>query len=307
MQKMQSINTYRFILDPTSRKYKCPNCGQRSFVIFIDSQTGEIMEEYGRCDRESKCGFFYHPSKGGFNNSRNSDIVIDKIEIPSPSFHHNSIVEESMQLKSDFLKYIGLLFGTSAANEVQSKYKIGTFQHFNYSTIFWQIDGLNNVRAGKIIQYFESGKRTKNISWMHKYLLDINAIKNFNLSQCLFGLHLTNDDKSSIIGLVESEKTACIMSIVFPDFLWLSCGAKGEFKLAKLSAIKDREIIAYPDCEIQNNGTSTYDEWKKKAEGFNKIGFKIYVSDLLEKESTLEQKKQGIDIADYFMKEVNGT
>ncbi len=57
---------YRYKLDPGSKKYKCPNCGKFSLVIFIDIETSELMENYGRCDRESKCGFFYHPSKDGF-------------------------------------------------------------------------------------------------------------------------------------------------------------------------------------------------------------------------------------------------
>ena len=34
----------------------------------------------------------------------------------------------------------------------------------------------------------------------------------------------------------------------------------------------------------------------------NANGFDIYVSDLLEKETTNRQKKDGIDIADFFMK-----
>ena len=71
--------------------------------------------------------------------------------------------------------------------------------------------------------------------------------------------------------------------------------------------IKTRKIIAYPDCEIQKNGTTTYQEWKKKATEFNKLGFEIYVSDLLEKEASLQQKRQGIDIVDFFMQEVNRT
>ena len=92
------------------------------------------------------------------------------------------------------------------------------------------------------------------------------------------------------------------MSVIFPDFLWLACGAKGEFKLRKLEPIIHRKIVAYPDCEIQKNGSTTYQDWKRKAEGFNANGFDIYVSDLLEKETINRQKKDGIDIADFFMK-----
>ena len=298
---------YRYKLDPGSKKYKCPNCGKFSLVIFIDIETSELMENYGRCDRESKCGFFYHPSKDGFQNSKSSTVLNHSTYEFFPSFHRNDLVEISMKNDNNFLKYLRFLVGITKAKEVQEKYKIGTLPEFNNGTIFWQIDEQKKVRAGKIIQYFETGKRKKNITWMHQFLKMKKEISDYNLSQCLFGLHLITEDKSSVIALVESEKTACVMSVKFPDFLWLSCGAKGEFKLRKLETIKHRKIIAYPDCEIQKNGTTTYQEWKKKATEFNKLGFEIYVSDLLEKEASLQQKRQGIDIVDFFMQEVNRT
>jgi predicted RNA-binding Zn-ribbon protein involved in translation (DUF1610 family) len=301
------MKRYRYNLDPSSKKYKCPNCGKFSLVIFIDSETGEIMEHYGRCDRESKCGFFYHPSKDGFKSCKSSTVVDHSTYEFFPSFHKNDLVEISMRNDNNFLKYLRFLFGNQKASEIQKKYKIGTLPEFNNGIIFWQIDEQKKVRSGKVIQYFETGKRTKNITWMHQFLKKNKAISDFNLSQCLFGLHLIKEDKSSIIALVESEKTACIMSVICPEFLLLSCGAKGEFKLRKLDQLKYRKIIAYPDCEIQKNGTTTYQEWKRKAVEFNRLGFEIYVSDLLEKEASLQQKRQGIDIADFFMKKVNGT
>ena len=301
------MNKYRYILDPGSKKYKCPNCGTISLVIFLDSETGELMENYGRCDRETKCGFFYHPSKDGFKNCKNLGVLDNASCEISPTFHTDDLVELSMNYCNNFLKYLRFLFGSSIADSIQKKYKIGTLPEFNNGTIFWQIDEQKKVKAGKIIQYLETGKRTKNITWMHQFLKMKKEISDYNLSQCLFGLHLVIEDKSSIIALVESEKTACIMSVIFPEFLWLSCGAKGEFKLKKLEPIKYRKIIAYPDCEIQKNGTTTYQEWKRKATEFNRLGFEIHVSDLLEKETNLQQKKQGIDIADFFMKEVNET
>ena len=297
------MNKYRYILDPSSKKYKCPNCGSFSLVIFIDSETEEISENYGRCDRESKCGFFYHPSKDGFQNRKNLGISDNPLYEIEPTFHKNDLIETSMNNDNNLLKYLRFLFGESIANSVQKKYKIGTLPEFNYGTIFWQIDERKNVRAGKVVQYFETGKRTKNITWMHQFLKIKNEFSNYNLSQCLFGLHLTIDDKTSVIALVESEKTACFMSVIFPNFLWLACGAKGEFKLKKLEPIKHRKIIAYPDCEIQKNGSTTYQEWKRKAVEFNRKGYEIMVSGLLEDEATNKQKMEGIDIADFFMKD----
>jgi len=47
---------YRYKLDRSSKKVICPSCKKKTFVLYIDTLTGEILpENYGRCDRESKC------------------------------------------------------------------------------------------------------------------------------------------------------------------------------------------------------------------------------------------------------------
>lgn len=300
---MKNNKNYRYILDPTSRKIKCPSCGQKSFVGIIDSETGEFLNNYGRCDREVKCGYFEHPAKDGFENFNSKTKYLIKPLDKKPNFHSRQLLIDSMKSSNNLLKYFEELFGEFQSENLQKKYRIGTFAELNFGTVFWQIDEENRIRGGKIINYFLNGKRTKNIDWVHSYLKRTDQISEFILSQCLFGLHLTSEDKNSTIAIVESEKTACIMSVVFPDFLWLACGAKGEFKMQKLEAVKNRKIIAYPDCEMQTNGSTTFWEWKRKADEFNRKGFDITVSDLLEKEATAEQKKAGIDIADFFMKE----
>ncbi|MDD3568518.1 MAG: DUF6371 domain-containing protein [Bacteroidales bacterium] len=53
---------YRFILDKSSKKHVCPDCGKRTFVRYIDLSTGDYApEQYGRCDRESKCSYHNKP------------------------------------------------------------------------------------------------------------------------------------------------------------------------------------------------------------------------------------------------------
>lgn len=55
-------NEYRYKLQKGGKKSLCPECGNKTFVRYIDSNTGELLpEQYGRCDRESKCSFFATP------------------------------------------------------------------------------------------------------------------------------------------------------------------------------------------------------------------------------------------------------
>lgn len=295
---MKNNANFRYILDPSSHKIICPNCEKKTFVGIIDQETGEFLTDFGRCDREIKCGYRHFPSAIKFFPLEIKSIQENK----EPSFHETRLVKDSMKETNSLLKYFAMLFGEFNACKVAKDYFIGTAAEFFDGTIFWQINDQNMICGGKIICYNNNGKRTNNINWVHAILRAKNSEFQFNLQQCLFGLHLIQNDKLSTIAIVESEKTACIMSVIFPQFIWMACGAKNEFKMQKLLPVKQRKIIAYPDCEIQKNGSTTYDEWKQKAEIFNKAGFNITVSNLLEVQATIEQKIKGIDLADFFMK-----
>lgn len=135
-----------------------------------------------------------------------------------------------------------------------------------------------------------TGKRVKNpfnhITWMHKSL----KLEGFVLQQCLFGLHNVNCiTKRDTICIVESEKTAIIMSIVIQDKLWLATGSITNFKEKLLRPIKEYNIIAYPD-------KLAFKDWHQTAKKLNKIGYHIQCSDFLEKEDI----ENGGDLVDYI-------
>lgn len=98
------------------------------------------------------------------------------------------------------------------------------------------------------------------------------------------------EDPTSPVALVESEKTAIIAQGKIPGYLWLATGSLNEFKPSKLEILRNRIVVAFPDL-------GAYDIWKKKA---SEVSFHISVSDFLEKNSTDEQRKKGLDIADYL-------
>jgi hypothetical protein len=59
------------------------------------------------------------------------------------------------------------------------------------------------------------------VSWAHSEL----KLHDFRLKQCLFGEHLLKNSSSPVM-LVESEKTAVVMSHFIPDYIWLATGGK---------------------------------------------------------------------------------
>ncbi|OIN57078.1 DUF6371 domain-containing protein [Arsenicibacter rosenii] len=62
-------NTYRYQLPKKAIKSDCPNCGpkhRRTLSRYIDTTTGEpLPDQYGRCDRESNCGYHLSPYQKG--------------------------------------------------------------------------------------------------------------------------------------------------------------------------------------------------------------------------------------------------
>jgi len=205
--------------------------------------------------------------------------------------------------QNNFVQFLINRFGKSNAMQAVEVYKIGTSKRWPGANIFWQIDEDHKIRGGKIMFYDAStGKRekTKN-SWVHSVL----KLDDFNLNQCLYGSHLTRSEpKYKPVSIVESEKTAIIASILRPDFIWMATGGKAGLKVSKFKFLKDRDIILFPDLTKPGDEFNCFEMWTNFANQLTDDipGFYIQVSDYLETRATDEEKIQGLDIADYFLK-----
>ena len=140
----------------------------------------------------------------------------------------------------------------------------------------------------------ETGHRVKEpqafVSWAHSEL----KLQDFHLKQCLFGEHLLKKSSSPVM-LVESEKTAVVMSHFIPDYIWLATGGKnGCFNSEAMQALKGREVTLIPDL-------GATEQWKEKSALLSGICKRVVVSNVLECTSDEEQRSQGLDIADFFL------
>ncbi len=301
---------YRYSLDKKSKKFVCPKCGKKRLVKYVDNLTGDYLDDIvGRCDREVNCSYHFTPKLhfADYNIKYNSFLIENKQVVKEqlkPTFHNNELLQESLKYydSNNFFFFLDSILGPENCKSIIEDYKIGTANYWNNGTIFWQLDLDGKIKAGKIIIYQKTGKRTKYINWVHSHLKKKGTLSVFNLQQCLFGEHLLKENKKPV-AIVESEKTACIMSQLFCKYTWLATGSLGGLTEEKIACLKQRKVVLYPDLGIQNNGQTPFDIWTKKANHFAKEGFDISVSDLLENSATDNQKSNGLDIADYFLVE----
>jgi hypothetical protein len=215
-------------------------------------------------------------------------------------FIDSSILNATLNGRNNFTNFLHTLFkpplfDAGTVKELQAKYFIGSSDHWSGSPIFWQVDINNKIRSGVIMAYDpETGKRIKepynHFAWVHTVL----KLPDFKLSQCLFGEHLLKDTTKPV-AVVESEKTAIIASVFYPEFIWLACCGKSGLTSEKMEVLKGRNVTLFPD----NDG---FDLWREQQKTLpDGIKFTT-VSDLLERKAKAEEK--GFDLADYFIKSI---
>ena len=197
--------------------------------------------------------------------------------------------------ENNFAIFLQNSFGKDTAEKLIMLYHIGTSRRWPGATVFWQINQEANVRTGKIMLYNAvSGKRIKNpfdhIDWAHRYVGE----KDYSLKQCLDGEHLLRQFPNKPVAMVESEKTATVCTGYQPNYVWLATGSKGNLSRERCLVLRGRDVILFPDL----NG---YDDWRLKAKGMTDIA-SITVSDILERIASNDQKKGGLDLADFLLK-----
>lgn len=279
---------YLWTLKKGSEKTFCPKCGQKRFVRFVltADPSIEAPPEFGRCDRQDECQYFLYPSKKESNKYKGVEALPPPPPQP-PSFIPCSFAarfEKGIENQNLYNAFVGI-FTKTQINKAFKKYKVGTYSE---ATIFWQIDENEKIRTGKIMNYLKSGRRdkTKFGFFVHKMKKDreTEVFPDFNLKQCLFGLHLVK--KNAIIGIVESEKTAIFMSIVNPDITWLATGGSENLQSYKFEPLFNMncKVYFYPDKGMEN-------KWAQKINNFGVVKFDLY--DL--------NDKAGVDIFDKFL------
>ena len=194
--------------------------------------------------------------------------------------------------ENNLLQYLCKTYGKEKVEDAKETYIIGTNK--DGGTVFWNINSNLKVQKSKITYYNENGKRTNHFKVPYKNEDGYYA--------CLFGEHLIYDElkgRKTII-LVESEKTAIVGYIHFPEYIWVAYGGINGLTENKLKPLIGHAVLIVPDMS-ESAVNVIYD----KVPLLIAMGINVWVWDMTEGETDEKLKKEGIynnDLEDVFRK-----
>ena len=187
--------------------------------------------------------------------------------------------------------------------------------------IFWMIDDMLTPIDAHI----------GSSAWMSTLLKAREPlIASWQVTHCLFGLHLLSPPKffaeqsgksergganrglrsaegrllpsgrknKRTVAIVESEKSAVILSELFPEYLWMATGYLANLNEMVFLPLKGHHVVCFPATDPTGD---TYLLWLSVATEARKYDLDITVSRFLEDHATPEQKAREIDLVDFII------
>ena len=190
------------------------------------------------------------------------------------------------------------------------KYRLGRSR--SGKTIFWMIDEIGQVLDGHI------GSSWVSQMLQRRYPDLLTGIPTFH---CLFGLHLVTmgtgtqcaampqarlhsgacpqfDQSASKICLIESERSAVILSEIYPEYIWLAWVYDANLTIDKLEPLTGHRVILYPRASEAKEDFTFCSELASQARSL--FGLDITVNDILEHQASTDQKARRIDLVDFL-------
>ena len=316
---------YKYSLQKGSAKSICPECRNKTLVRYVDNITGELCApQYGRCDREVKCGYHNRPPREiEYKPFINYKVVVSKPKpqplspIPFEVLDDTLSNYEQNTFIQNLLQRVAFPFSPVDLEVIISMYYLGTVPTWGGGVSFPFIDINNTVRAIQVKQFDQANHTTKTTflhsilkykfeqqgqalpDWLTAYELNESKVS------CLFGEHLLKKFPNNPVALVEAPKSAIYSTLYFglpdvPDrFLWLAVYNLSSLNTIKCKALEGRNVVLFPDLSTDGKA---FNLWNSKLNELNTIkGARFTISNLLELNASQAERENGCDIADYLI------
>lgn len=235
--------------------------------------------------------------------------------------------------ETDLFAYIAKEFGESAARFIFGVYMVGASKHTapnGYrATAFPYISTAQKVVDCKLFHIDPTTGSRKTAaplrSWTDRdgkpqelqsswALAEMNAdrrrrnLPELNRAQwCNFGDHLLSERPTAEVCLVESEKTALIAALTYPDRVWIAVGSKNNLTPERCATYMGREVILFPDRDNYNDkprkdGYGIEKGWRTLARELTATGLRLRIDTTTER----HPGNPNDDIADLILRYRHG-
>ena len=218
---------------------------------------------------------------------------------PEPQYINPKIMAASCNTaqypNNYFVQWLVGLVGKDVAYQACQMYNVGTSHSTlfgNGATVFWQVDKMARVRQPKVMPYNPTnGKRVRD-----KYDRPVDVPKQYRNNKgykpCIFGEHLLSTDGQQVC-IVESEKTAIVASILYPNYVWIASGGAGNIaNQTAAKALQGNKILLVVDCDTA--GRQAYELAQTE---LSKVGITCKLVDLFE-------RTDKFDLCDFIVQEL---
>ena len=139
--------------------------------------------------------------------------------------------------------------------------------------------------------------------WISTLLKKREPILDFwQVTHCLFGLHLTTD-QSKPIAIVEREEAAVVLSELFPESIWLAYATNAHLQPGLLAPLQGRTVTIYPRTDPTLSNFIFFEEYVAQVRQLYNID--LHVDDTLENHATDDQKSRCIDLLEFLIDYLN--
>ena len=209
---------------------------------------------------------------------------------PNPPVRkHVSWVDQARSDDSDLCHEMITTYGFTEKqmHRAAERFRLGRSK--SGKTIYWMIDEMGIHYDGCIGDSY--------VSSMLKIRFPEIATS-IDLGSCLFGQHQLFACRDAPIGIVESARSAVLLSEIYPSLIWMAYVFGLGFTEYSLEPLQGHKIILYPNAE---DGLSDYLAFLDLADhARRKFHLDVTVSSFLEDHATPDQKSRGIDLVDYL-------
>lgn len=169
--------------------------------------------------------------------------------------------------------------------DTMEKYFLGNYKSKATAYIYMDIE--QRFRYVKTVEYLSTGKRDKSSKFpFYSLYKQADGFK-----ACLFGEHLLKG-YTGVVELVESEKSAVIAAIKYPDRVWLATGGSNGLTFDKAQHLRGRNVNYYVDCDAPGRRVG------KMEKTLNYFNANLNVRDID------PERNDGSDIADIILEEM---